>query len=153
MQFEWDEHKHRANVFKHGIDFATAAFVFADPHLALASFGAGRGSAECCARLATAQATEFSGGHGWFYGYRAQQGARQPVGQLAVYRGIRCVRSVVTSQKRQGRRPSRLSEMRCSGTPDDAKGPPPRRVPLVHKLAAGPAKLSRPGRLCGAVGE
>ena len=35
MQFEWDADKNRANVSKHGIDFATAALVFADPHLVL----------------------------------------------------------------------------------------------------------------------
>ena len=35
MEFEWDEHKQRANIAKHGIDFATAALVFSDPHLAL----------------------------------------------------------------------------------------------------------------------
>jgi len=33
MLFEWDERKQRANAAKHGIDFATAALVFADPHL------------------------------------------------------------------------------------------------------------------------
>ncbi|MBN8734138.1 MAG: BrnT family toxin [Acidobacteria bacterium] len=31
MQFEWDASKNRANLLKHGIDFATAARVFADP--------------------------------------------------------------------------------------------------------------------------
>jgi len=35
MEFEWDEHKERANIFKHGLDFATAAMVFADPHVVL----------------------------------------------------------------------------------------------------------------------
>jgi Ribonuclease toxin, BrnT, of type II toxin-antitoxin system len=35
MQFEWDANKQRANIAKHGIDFATAALVFADPHLIL----------------------------------------------------------------------------------------------------------------------
>ncbi|MEO7145913.1 MAG: BrnT family toxin [Bryobacteraceae bacterium] len=35
MQFEWDEHKQRAKTAKHGIEFATAALVFADPHLVL----------------------------------------------------------------------------------------------------------------------
>ena len=35
MQFEWDAGKSRANAAKHGIDFATAALVFADPHLVL----------------------------------------------------------------------------------------------------------------------
>lgn len=31
MQFEWDADKNRANLAKHGIDFATAALVFSDP--------------------------------------------------------------------------------------------------------------------------
>lgn len=31
MEFEWDPSKSRANLAKHGIDFATAALVFADP--------------------------------------------------------------------------------------------------------------------------
>lgn len=31
MRFEWDEHKSRRNRIKHGISFATAAQVFADP--------------------------------------------------------------------------------------------------------------------------
>jgi uncharacterized DUF497 family protein len=35
MLFEWDSAKDRANRVKHGIDFATAALVFADPHFAL----------------------------------------------------------------------------------------------------------------------
>ena len=35
MQFEWDASKDRANRIKHGIDFATAALVFADPHVML----------------------------------------------------------------------------------------------------------------------
>ncbi|MBY0502892.1 MAG: BrnT family toxin [Bryobacteraceae bacterium] len=35
MQFEWDPNKNRANLHKHGIDFALAAFVFADPHVTL----------------------------------------------------------------------------------------------------------------------
>jgi uncharacterized DUF497 family protein len=35
MEFEWDAKKNRANLVKHGIDFATAALVFADPHLML----------------------------------------------------------------------------------------------------------------------
>jgi uncharacterized DUF497 family protein len=33
MEFEWDSDKNRANLVKHGIDFATAALVFADPHM------------------------------------------------------------------------------------------------------------------------
>ena len=32
MRFEWDEHKNRRNRIKHGVSFATAAQVFADPH-------------------------------------------------------------------------------------------------------------------------
>ena len=35
MQFQWDADKNRVNLAKHGIDFATAALVFADPHLVL----------------------------------------------------------------------------------------------------------------------
>ena len=35
MQFEWDPNKSRANVAKHGIDFATAALVFADAQVTL----------------------------------------------------------------------------------------------------------------------
>jgi uncharacterized protein len=35
MQFEWDPDKNRANLAKHGIDFATAALVFSDPQLTL----------------------------------------------------------------------------------------------------------------------
>ncbi|MBM3764577.1 MAG: BrnT family toxin [Acidobacteria bacterium] len=35
MQFEWDADKNRANLSKHGIDFASAALVFADPHVML----------------------------------------------------------------------------------------------------------------------
>lgn len=35
MQFEWDSDKNRANLAKHGIDFALAALVFADPHVTL----------------------------------------------------------------------------------------------------------------------
>ncbi|MEP7362325.1 MAG: BrnT family toxin [Acidobacteriota bacterium] len=35
MRFEWDHGKDRVNVEKHGIDFATAALVFADPQLLL----------------------------------------------------------------------------------------------------------------------
>jgi uncharacterized DUF497 family protein len=31
-RFEWDENKDRANIRKHGIDFQTAARVFADPN-------------------------------------------------------------------------------------------------------------------------
>src|SRR5262245_15009511 len=32
MRFEWDEAKNRRNLEKHGIDFATAALAFEDPH-------------------------------------------------------------------------------------------------------------------------
>lgn len=32
MQFEWDEEKNKKNIRNHGIDFETAARVFADPH-------------------------------------------------------------------------------------------------------------------------
>jgi uncharacterized DUF497 family protein len=32
MQFEWDEKKNAENLQKHGIDFAKAKDVFADPH-------------------------------------------------------------------------------------------------------------------------
>jgi uncharacterized DUF497 family protein len=35
MQFEWDSDKNRANLAKHGIDFALAARVFADPYVTL----------------------------------------------------------------------------------------------------------------------
>lgn len=35
MQFVWDPAKNRANLAKHGIDFALAALVFAHPHLTL----------------------------------------------------------------------------------------------------------------------
>lgn len=31
MQFEWDSHKQRANLRKHGIELADAAAVFCDP--------------------------------------------------------------------------------------------------------------------------
>ena len=31
MEFEWDGDKERANVYKHGVDFAEAATVFGDP--------------------------------------------------------------------------------------------------------------------------
>ena len=31
MEFEWDEKKHRANIGKHGVDFAEASTVFGDP--------------------------------------------------------------------------------------------------------------------------
>ena len=31
MKFEWDANKERANLAKHGIDFATASEVFDDP--------------------------------------------------------------------------------------------------------------------------
>ncbi len=30
MRFEWDEEKEKINIFKHGIDFTTAARVFKD---------------------------------------------------------------------------------------------------------------------------
>lgn len=30
MKFEWDENKNRANIQKHGIDFAEAIYVFSD---------------------------------------------------------------------------------------------------------------------------
>jgi uncharacterized DUF497 family protein len=35
VRLEWDAAKDRANRKKHGLDFATAACVFADPNLAL----------------------------------------------------------------------------------------------------------------------
>jgi uncharacterized protein len=35
MFFEWDRHKSQANLRKHGIDFITAARVFADPRVVL----------------------------------------------------------------------------------------------------------------------
>ena len=35
MLYEWDTAKERANLAKHGVDFATATLVFADPRLAL----------------------------------------------------------------------------------------------------------------------
>ncbi len=35
MRFQWDANKDRANQVKHGVDFATAALVFADPHIVL----------------------------------------------------------------------------------------------------------------------
>ena len=31
IRFEWDEHKNRANLRKHGIGFETAQLVFDDP--------------------------------------------------------------------------------------------------------------------------
>lgn len=31
MKFEWDENKNQINIKKHGIDFAEAVYVFADP--------------------------------------------------------------------------------------------------------------------------
>ena len=31
MKFQWDENKNQANLKKHGIDFAEAIYVFADP--------------------------------------------------------------------------------------------------------------------------
>lgn len=30
MQFEWDDHKEKINITKHGLDFETAARVFED---------------------------------------------------------------------------------------------------------------------------
>lgn len=30
MKFEWDEHKNRANIQKHGVDFRDAVYVFSD---------------------------------------------------------------------------------------------------------------------------
>ncbi len=33
MQFEWDEEKNISNRNKHGVDFQTAAHIFADPYL------------------------------------------------------------------------------------------------------------------------
>ena len=30
MQFEWDDNKEKINLYKHGIDFSTAALVFQD---------------------------------------------------------------------------------------------------------------------------
>ncbi len=35
MVFAWDPQKSRANLAKHGIDLATAALVFADPHVVI----------------------------------------------------------------------------------------------------------------------
>jgi len=32
MNFEWDDEKEKANRVKHGLDFRTAAMVFADPY-------------------------------------------------------------------------------------------------------------------------
>lgn len=32
MEFEWDEEKNKKNIKNHGIDFETAARVFADPY-------------------------------------------------------------------------------------------------------------------------
>ena len=32
MNFEWDNEKEKANRMKHGLDFRTAAMVFADPY-------------------------------------------------------------------------------------------------------------------------
>lgn len=32
MQFEWDEHKNKANISKHGIDFETATRLWDDPY-------------------------------------------------------------------------------------------------------------------------
>jgi uncharacterized protein len=31
MKFEWDEHKNKSNIHKHGVDFRDAAYVFSDP--------------------------------------------------------------------------------------------------------------------------
>jgi len=37
MRFEWDEHKNRSNMAKHGVSFETAQHVFDDPfHVSLA---------------------------------------------------------------------------------------------------------------------
>lgn len=41
MQFLWEANKDRANLIKHGVDFATAALVFADPHVVLREDRAG----------------------------------------------------------------------------------------------------------------
>jgi len=32
VRFEWDEHKNRANIFKHRVGFDEASKVFSDPH-------------------------------------------------------------------------------------------------------------------------
>ncbi len=32
MRFEWDDAKEKKNIIKHGIDFETAARIFADPY-------------------------------------------------------------------------------------------------------------------------
>ncbi|WP_295392740.1 BrnT family toxin [uncultured Thiodictyon sp.] len=32
MHFQWDEHKNRTNLRKHGVDFRDAVYAFADPH-------------------------------------------------------------------------------------------------------------------------
>lgn len=31
MKFEWDEHKNKLNIQKHGVDFKDAVYVFSDP--------------------------------------------------------------------------------------------------------------------------
>jgi uncharacterized DUF497 family protein len=31
MKFEWDEHKNKLNIQKHGVDFRDAVYVFSDP--------------------------------------------------------------------------------------------------------------------------
>jgi uncharacterized DUF497 family protein len=31
MKFEWDEHKNKINIQKHGIDFRDAVYIFSDP--------------------------------------------------------------------------------------------------------------------------
>jgi uncharacterized DUF497 family protein len=36
LRFDWDEKKSRSNMRKHGVDFATAALVFDDPHCQVA---------------------------------------------------------------------------------------------------------------------
>ena len=39
--FEWDEEKASANLIKHGVSFAEAATVFADPHAVYVDDGSG----------------------------------------------------------------------------------------------------------------
>lgn len=39
--FEWDEQKASANLIKHGVSFAEAATVFADPHAVYVDDGSG----------------------------------------------------------------------------------------------------------------
>ena len=36
MQFEWDKNKNDENLKKHGVDFSTAQYAFADPKLIIA---------------------------------------------------------------------------------------------------------------------